>query len=118
MDRQFLRYLQISFQILDLLMLNLVVIISKYLFIGNDPSSASSYFHFLIYLDISWIVLSWLNRVYGEGNISSFETFAKKTKGLYIIWVCFIMMYLFFFRQFELSRYFILTSTLGFGLGL
>lgn len=119
MDRQYLRYLQITFQLLDLVVLNIIVIGAKYLFISNIPSTSSSaYFYFLIFLNISWIVLSWLSRVYGETSISSFENFTKKTKGLYILWLCSVMVYLFFYRQFELSRYFIITSTIAFSLGL
>lgn len=119
MDKQFLRYLQISFQLVDLFVLNAVVIIAKTLFNPRISDVASPiYFHFLIYLNITWVVLSWLSRVYAETSISTFESFTKKTTRLYLLWLCAVMIYLFFDRQTDLSRFFIITSLGIFGLCL
>lgn len=111
MDKQFLRYLQISFQLLDLFMLNIVVMIAKTLFNANIPDAAAPvYFHYLIYLNLTWIGLSWLSQVYSWASISTFEVFTKKTARLYLLWLCGVMIYLFFYRQTDLSRFFIITS--------
>ncbi|MFN2439736.1 MAG: undecaprenyl-phosphate glucose phosphotransferase [Chitinophagaceae bacterium] len=119
MDRQFYRYLQISFQVLDLLMLNAIVIISKSLFSARIPEAfVPVYCHYLSFLNVSWIVLVWFTRVYSVNNISSFESFSRQTKHLYVVWLCSIMIYLFFYRKFELSRWFISSSLIIFGIGL
>ncbi|RYE59094.1 MAG: undecaprenyl-phosphate glucose phosphotransferase [Sphingobacteriales bacterium] len=118
MDKQFLRYMQISAQLLDLFILNTIVVLTRVFFDGHIDANAPVYFHFLIYLNISWIVLSWFYKIYGVASISSFETFTRKTKSLYIIWLCSVLIYLFFYRQFELSRYFILVVLAIFSLGL
>ncbi|RZK25683.1 MAG: undecaprenyl-phosphate glucose phosphotransferase [Flavobacterium sp.] len=119
MDKQFLRYLQISFQLLDLFILNLVIFFAKFFFqMDVSPASDTVYFHFLIYLNITWLILSWLSGVYREPSISSVEIFTRKSKGLYIFWLCAVLLYLFFYRQFELSRFFIITTIFIFGLGI
>lgn len=119
MNKQFFRYLAISFQVLDLLVLNAILMILKSLFIariGNDVIAV--YLHYLIFLNLSWVLLSWFFRVYSENSISCFESFSRQTKHVYFIWLCSIMVYLFFYRKFELSRLFVFTSLLVFGLGL
>ena len=114
MNKQFLRYLQISFQVLDILMLNATIMISKSLFGSRIPEDVvSGYFHYLIFLNISWLILAWFNGVYRENNFSSFESFSRQTKQLYILWLCSIMVYLFLYRM----SFWILTrdSNQGFG---
>jgi putative colanic acid biosynthesis UDP-glucose lipid carrier transferase len=100
-------------------MLNATVMIAKAFFSGRIPDAVVSvYFHYLIFLNVSWIVLAWFSRVYSEDNISSFETFSRQTKQLYILWLCSIMIYLFFYRKFELSRLFVSSSLAIFSMGL
>ena len=118
MDRQFLRYLQITFKILDLLILNLIVNVASVIFIDHFPNKPEpSYFPFLIFMNLSWIILSWLTRIYREASISSFEGFFRRTHSLYLLWLCSVMMYLFFFSELN-SRYFIITSIAVFLPGL
>lgn len=100
-------------------MLNAIIMILKSFFGDKIPDTLIPvYLHYLFYLNASWVVLSWLSRVYSENHISSFEAFSKQTKQLYIIWLCAIMIYLFFYRKFELSRLFIILSLGIFGIGL
>ncbi|MDQ3682076.1 MAG: undecaprenyl-phosphate glucose phosphotransferase [Bacteroidota bacterium] len=100
-------------------MLNAIVIISKALFNDRIPDAVIPvYFHYLIFLNVSWIVFAWLSRVYSENSIYSFEAFSRQTKHLYISWLCSIMIYLFFFRVTEISRTFIFFSLLIFGFSL
>lgn len=100
-------------------MLNATIMISKSLFGSRIPEDVvSGYFHYLIFLNISWLILAWFNGVYRENNFSSFESFSRQTKQLYILWLCSIMVYLFFYRKFELSRLFVFSSLALFGMGL
>ncbi|RYF98723.1 MAG: undecaprenyl-phosphate glucose phosphotransferase, partial [Chitinophagaceae bacterium] len=45
-----------------------------------------------------------------------FELFCRRTMNVYLAWATTIIVYLFFWRQLELSRIFITTNILGFGL--
>ena len=108
MNRRFIRFLQASIAGLDLLTLNLAVSLT-FFFINRIPQDyINYYFHFWLFLNTSWLVLCWASAIYNEYHIMSFEIFARKTMRVYIFWVAVIMMYLFFFRQNELSRMFII----------
>jgi putative colanic acid biosynthesis UDP-glucose lipid carrier transferase len=119
MNKQFFRYLTISFQVLDLLMLNAVLMILKSVLIERISNNAVPvYLHYLIFLNLSWVLLAWFCRLYNENSISSFEAFSQQTKQVYLIWLCSIMIYLFLYRKFELSRLFVFSSLIIYGLGL
>jgi putative colanic acid biosysnthesis UDP-glucose lipid carrier transferase len=119
MNKQFFRYLRTSFQVLDLIMLNGIIMILKSLFISRISDNViPMYLHYLIFVNISWIILASLSKVYSKNNISSFETFSRQTKQLYILWLCSIMVYLFFYRKVDLSRLFVFSSLVIFGMGL
>jgi len=57
-------------------------------------------------------------RTYSEKIILSFEYFTKRTILVYLLWVISIMFYLFFSRELEISRLFIVSTIGGFGFGL
>lgn len=76
------------------------------------------YFHYLIFLNVSWIVLAWFSRVYNIKSVSTFESFLKYTIQQFLLWVFAIMVYLFFYYNFELSRIFVISSLMLFGIGL
>lgn len=119
MNKQLVRYLQLLLLVLDLCTYNISVLISKeWLFIDLPPEFATTYFHFLIYSNVSWLLLSWVGALYSQTNISSFETLSRRTIHIYIIWLCSLMIYLFFYRQFLLSRFFLISSLLLFGMSL
>jgi Undecaprenyl-phosphate glucose phosphotransferase len=119
MNKKLIRYLQISFQVLDLLTLNVVVMISRSFFSERIPVAiVPMYFHFMIFLNVSWIILAWFSRIYGVNNISSFESFSRQTINQFILWLLSIMIYLVFYQKFELSRVFVFSSLAVFCLGL
>lgn len=119
MNRQFLRYLQMLFMFLDLVVLGVVYYLCLILFtrhIGLFTTDA-----YLLYWTISnglWIITSFILRTYTTKNILNFETFTKRTTQVYLIWIILIMFYLFFSRETTVSRLFILSTISGFGLGL
>lgn len=69
-------------------------------------------------LNFAWIVLSFICRTYSEGNIVNFESFTKRTVQVYLLWVIAILFYLFFAREFVLSRFFIIIIISLFAFGL
>lgn len=119
MDRQFKYYLQISLVALDFLMLNTIFLISKLIFKEKiGLAEINSYIEFALILNASWLILSVSCRTYAEATIFNFEIFTKRTVQVYLLWVIGVLIYLFFFRKFELSRFFIFTTILNFGVGL
>lgn len=118
MNRRFIRFLQASIAGLDLLTLNLAVSLTLVFSSGIPPGFVNSYFRFWLLLNTSWLGLCWVSAIYNEYHIISFEIFAKKTMRVYIMWVAVTMMYLFFLRQTEISRIFIISVILGSGIFL
>jgi len=109
MNRRFIRFLQASIAGLGLLTLNLAVTLTLVFIPRIVPELVNSYFRFWLFLNTSWLVLCWISAIYNEYHIMSFEIFAKKSMRVYILWLAVIMMYLFFLRQTELSRIFIIS---------
>ena len=112
MNRRFIRFLQASIAGLDLLTLNLAVTLTLVFISRIQPEFVNSYFRFWLFLNTSWLVLCWISAIYNEYHIMSFEIFARKSMRVYILWLAVIMMYLFFFRQNQLSRIFIISVIL------
>src|ERR1700733_1047934 len=109
MNRRFIRFLQASVAGLDLLTLNLAVSLTLVFIPAIPQEYVNYYFRFWLFLNTSWLVICWISAIYNEYHIMSFEIFARKTMRVYILWVAVTMMYLFFFRQNELSRVFIIS---------
>lgn len=113
MDRQFLRYLQITLLVLDLLVLNLINLLCQFVFsAGIVEGSFDSYISFWTISNGFWLLLSFFLRTYAEKVILSFEVFTKRTVQVYLIWVITVMFYLYFSRELEISRLFIV-ATIG-----
>lgn len=119
MNKQLLRYLQLILLVLDILILNMIVMFSKSIFSTIIPDVyAAQYFHLLIFLNTSWLLLSWIGLLYNERFIFSFEVFSKRTFSIYFTWMGSVMIYLFFYGRFQLSQLFVVALLLFFGGGL
>lgn len=119
MNRQFERYLQITLVILDLLLLNLVFFFCKLIVLKEfDRDFAGSYTQYWAMSNGFWLVLSFFLRSYSFRVILNFEYYIKRTIQVYLVWMILILCYLFFTREFVVSRLFILSSIIGFGLAL
>jgi putative colanic acid biosynthesis UDP-glucose lipid carrier transferase len=119
MSRSFVNFLQRTTIGMDLFMLNLVILVAytfKRGYISRDVFT--SYLFLGLFLNLAWIVVSWSTRVYAEKNIISFEMFSKKTMRAFILWLCMVLIYLFFLRQIILSRFFIVATITGFSASL
>ena len=119
MQRQLRYYLQFLLFFFDLFILNLVL--ALLLFIYTDFTIAdppSSYVSYCIFLNLYWISVSLLFGAYSDSIILKFESFAKRTIQVYIVWVIMVLLYLVISKQIDISLTFILLSISGFSLGL
>jgi len=119
MNRQFERYLQITLILLDLLVLNLIyflcqLILQKQIF----SNFSNAYFNYWIVSNLLWVLPSFILRTYADKIILSFEHFTKRTVQVYLLWVTFVLVYLFFTFEVNISRIFIFSTIISFGFGL
>lgn len=107
MNTRFLHFVQACVFCLDLLSLNLADVMWRlWLHVPSKPHELE-YLNFLIWLNISWFAVAWLVNVYSEKYIMSFVAFSRRTMHAYLYWFILIMLYLFFTREYVLSRFFI-----------
>src|SRR6476619_1211511 len=119
MNRQFERYLQMTLAILDLFVLNILYFFCQLLLKEGIPSEVSyAYWQYWILSNLIWILLSYFLRTYADKVILNFEYFTKRTIQVYLLWIILILFYLFFSREFRISRIFIISTILSFGSGL
>ena len=119
MNRQFERYLQMTLIILDLFVLNISHFICELLFREGVLSNIFyAYLKYLILSNVVWILLSYVLRTYADKVILNFEYFTKRTIQVYLLWIILILFYLFFSREFRISRVFIISTLISFGFGL
>lgn len=119
MNRQFERYLQITLVILDIVALNVLYILCQLILKeGIYFRITNSYIQYWVFSNVIWLLCSFFFRAYVTKVIVNFEYFTKRTIQVYLVWVICILFYLFFLRAFEISRIFIISTLMGFGLGL
>lgn len=119
MNRQFERYLQITLVILDLLVLNIVFFFCRVIVLKQfDSSFANSYIRYWTISNGIWLLLAFFLRAYITRVILNFEYFIKRTIQVYLVWIILVFFYLFFSREFVVSRLFIISSISCFGLAL
>src|SRR5688500_3188967 len=109
----FLRTIFISF---DILGLNIVFFATKEILDERLRDEQTYHYENLwLFTNISWLVASYFGFLYTEKFIAKFETFCKKTIHTYIYFTFILILYLFFYKQVDISRLFII-SILGFTL--
>lgn len=119
MHRQFERYLQITLVVLDIFIITIVYFFCKIFITQSIPVDYwSIYFQYWTVSVSAWLLLSFFLGTYAGKSILNFEQFTKKTWQIYLLWIILILFYLFFSREFRISRLFIIISICGFGLGL
>jgi putative colanic acid biosysnthesis UDP-glucose lipid carrier transferase len=119
MNRQFEHYLKMTLISLDLLVLNLLYFFIDFLLThGITLAISYAYLEFWVLANLIWILLSSFLRTYADKVILNFEYFTKRTIQVYLVWIIVILFYLFFSHEFRISRIFIITTIISFGLGL
>jgi putative colanic acid biosynthesis UDP-glucose lipid carrier transferase len=109
MNNRFLRSLQLTLLTLDLLSINAVFYFSQIL-LSNKLSTEAymEYTYFGFSLNFVWLFISFISNIYHERYILSFELFAKRSMQAFVYFLIPLIFYLFFFRQYGISRIFIL----------
>ena len=118
MNSRFSRLLQFYGISTDFLVLNSVYLMSKYLMRTNIGKAGLIYLDFWICLNTAWLVISWLNGLYTERRMSSFEMFSRSSMRSYFYWLVVVLMYLFFTREFYISQVFVSLVLVSFGVML
>ncbi len=119
MNRQFERYLQMTLVTLDLILLNSMFALCQiFLRKGSESLFSNAIFRYWVLANILWILLSLFFRTYAIKVILNFEYYIKRTIQVFLVWIICILFYLFFTREFTVSRLFILASIMSYGLGL
>jgi putative colanic acid biosynthesis UDP-glucose lipid carrier transferase len=118
MKKNYFPFLQVWLMGFDLIALNFCAI-AAWLVLDRIPESLLlHYLKFATSLNISWLVVSLISKLYTRFYIHSFEAFCRKSIRVFLGWFCLMLFYLFVLRQLELSRFFILVCMLSFGLSL
>jgi putative colanic acid biosynthesis UDP-glucose lipid carrier transferase len=105
--------------LLDIVALNVVFFIFQILFTNRFHfQSSDAYFKYILVANGAWLLLAFFLRTYSPNIILNFEDFTKRTIQVFLVWVIMVLFYLFFSRELTVSRFFIVSSTSAFGLGL
>ncbi len=119
MNQRLTNLLRITFVLLDLLVLNLVFVICQYVFkksIATDNLIQYSYLWF--FSNAAWVFGSWVTGIYKDQYIYSFEKFSKHTMSAFAYFLGCEMLYLFFYKEADISRLFIISILCSFAISL
>ena len=109
MNHRLTNLLRITFIVLDLVVLNLVFLICQYVFAEAIQSNKIQYTYLWFFSNIAWAVGSWGTRIYHDSYIYSFERFSKRTMSAYAYFLALVMLYLFFYKEADISRLFLVS---------
>jgi len=119
MNRQFERYLQMTLVVLDMVALNAVYILCQVFVLKRIHTSTSDpYFQYWMITNGIWLSLGFFLRAYAIKVILNFEYYIKRTIQVFLVLVICLLVYLFFNREFIISRLFIIVTIGCFGLSL
>jgi putative colanic acid biosynthesis UDP-glucose lipid carrier transferase len=119
MNQRLTILLRIGFVLLDLLVLNLVFIICRFVFRSNiSPETEIQYSYLWFFSNVAWAGVSWGSNVYHERHIYSFEKFSKQTMSAFVYFLGVEMLYLFFSKGGDISRLFLISILTSFAVCL
>ncbi|MES2775197.1 MAG: undecaprenyl-phosphate glucose phosphotransferase [Bacteroidota bacterium] len=119
MNTRFLRHLQLSLVALDFLSINAVYFITQYIFSKEALLvNTYEYTNFVLLLNLAWLLVSLIGNIYQGKNIMSFEIFTRHSMYAFLYFLVLIILYLFFFHQFIISRAFLTVVLIGIPSGL
>lgn len=118
MNHRFTNLLRITFIVLDLLVLNLVFLICEYVFRESIQSNKIQYTYLWFFANACWVISSWNTHIYQDIYIYSFEKFSKRTMSTYAYFLALVMLYLFFYKDADISRLFLVSILSSFAISL
>ncbi|MBC8033317.1 MAG: undecaprenyl-phosphate glucose phosphotransferase [Chitinophagaceae bacterium] len=108
MNHRFLKSLQLSLAIMDLLAINAVFFISQFIFRDHGLiTNRIEYSYFGFFISIAWVISVLAVNIYNEKYVMTFEKFTKVSCRAYIYFLLLVILYLFFFRMLAISRIFV-----------
>lgn len=118
MNQRLATLLRISFVILDILVLNLVFIICQYVFRDVIILNKEQYTYLWFFSNAAWVTASWATSIYQDTYIYSFEKFSKRTVNAFVYMLALEMIYLFFNKDAQISRLFLISILSSFAISL
>jgi len=118
MNQRLATLLRISFVVLDLLVLNLVFIICQYVFREVVILNKEQYTYLWFFSNAAWVAASWATSIYNDNYIYSFEKFSKRTVNAFVYLLALEMIYLFFNKDSQISRLFLISILSSFAISL
>ena len=119
MNKHLSNLIRIVFLLLDLLALNTVYFSCKFFFRDYiSPDLFMQYTYLWMACNIAWLVISWANNTYRNSDMFSFEKFSRNSMHAYGYFLGLVTLYLFLYKQGDVSRVFFLSVLISFGLGL
>jgi putative colanic acid biosysnthesis UDP-glucose lipid carrier transferase len=118
MNQRLATLLRISFVILDVLVLNLVFIICQYVFRDAIILNKEQYTYLWFFSNAAWVAASWATSIYQDAFIYSFEKFSRRTMTAYVYLLALEMIYLFFNKDAQISRLFLISILSSFAISL
>src|SRR5687767_5436237 len=119
MNQRLTILLRIGFVLLDLIVLNLVFIICRFIFRSNiSPDVEILYSYLWFFSNVAWTAVSWGSNVYHERYIYSFEKFSRQTMSAFFYFLGVVLLYLFFTKEGNISRLFLISILTSFAVSL
>ncbi len=118
MNQRLATLLRISFIVLDILVLNLVFIICQYVFREVIVLNKEQYTYLWFFSNAAWVAASWATSIYNDNYIYSFEKFSKRTVNAFVYLLALEMIYLFFNKDSQISRLFLISILASFAISL
>lgn len=119
MNQRLAILLRISFILLDLMVLNLIFIISQYVFRSHISfESEIQYTYLWFFSNAAWGAASWGTGIYHDKYIYSFERFSRQTMTAYFYLLGLELLYLFFNKDADVSRLFLVSVLTSFAICL
>ena len=118
MNQRLATLLRISFVVLDILVLNLVFVICQYVFRENIALNKFQYTYLWFFSNAAWVAASWATSIYQDTYIYSFEKFSRRTMTAFLYLLALEMVYLFFNKDAQISRLFLISILTSFAISL
>jgi putative colanic acid biosynthesis UDP-glucose lipid carrier transferase len=118
MNQRLATLLRISFVILDILVLNLVFVICQYVFRDVIVLNKEQYTYLWFFSNAAWVAASWATSIYNDNYIYSFEKFSRRTVNAFVYLLALEMIYLFFNKDAQISRLFLISILSSFAISL
>jgi putative colanic acid biosynthesis UDP-glucose lipid carrier transferase len=104
MNARFLRLLQFLIAFMDILILNAVFFVAILLFAANFFNQYSGYWYLIFFFSLAWLIIAFTTNIYKSKDIFSFELFTKRSMQGVLYFIILIVIYLFLFNHYIISR--------------